>query len=382
MEKMRVDIINLKNTEKWKEYYTKNPYKLIKRKRLFTRDKENTIAEVHIYNNIRTSLTYTLNGELVHLELYDSDPSSQFSIKYDYSINKNIHNGDIVYCSATDHYYIMICDENNPCVENKLKFLGVYTYGPCSILGNISQYFIHKVSDEDIKKNNLEYLYEIKRLYDEKKMDELVEFANKIRIEDRRMRNQKLYVSLYNIKTRKYKKAIKVNSNDVKKIVDKICSKIKNKEDYIVTARNIGEDGEYYIYDSNGNLLLEESDKITAYTDDGFILEDTYCYDYSTKNLKLGDIVYNRFSNEYYILTKENDPTCPNVYKFDGLFEYPDYITIYGEPQYFIRKVSDTEINEKNLNYLYRLKELIDNDNYDELEEYRDQLILEKKGEV
>lgn len=167
---MQLILQNFK-THKVKNYCKKEDSikKILTKKIKRMYDKDNWVY--YIFDNSNDVFyTYTPYGDLLSKE-YSGIISlggcdCKEIIPYDYYTNNSIKNGDIVYCSFDNSYYIMIAEENKPDIGNKLKFLGINEYAEEYTTWGISQYFLSIVSEENIKLLNLQYLYDMKKLYD------------------------------------------------------------------------------------------------------------------------------------------------------------------------------------------------------------------------
>lgn len=160
----------LKNKEK--KYKIKDSIEntiLKKSKRI--KDKDNWLVQVY---DGRTMYMYSIDGYLLYKEWFNGEDNKCI----DYSV-KDIKDGDIVYCRYDKNYYILISD-NDKTKPTISKFLGLTEYpDECTLFG-IPEYFVSKVSDEDIKSLKLEYLYEMRKLLKEKKYAELKTFTSNI----------------------------------------------------------------------------------------------------------------------------------------------------------------------------------------------------------
>lgn len=168
-------------THKVKNYCKKEDTikKILARKTKRMRNKDNWVYYMSDDMNDAFCM-YTSDGELLSKECMRTVIFAGYKCKevlpYDYHINNNIKEADIVYCSFNDSYYIMTADENEPDVGNKLKFLGLEDYPEEYTTWGISQYFLSKVSREDINKLHLGYLYDMMHMYENEQFKDLGAF--------------------------------------------------------------------------------------------------------------------------------------------------------------------------------------------------------------
>lgn len=165
---MELYMVNLlKNKEK--KYKIKDSIEdTILKKSKKIKDKDNWLAQVY---DGRTMYMYNIDGHLLYKEWFNGEDNECI----DYSV-KDIKDGDIVYCRYNKKYYILISDNDKtkPAVS---KFLGLTEYpDECTLFG-VPEYFVSKVSKEEIKSLKLEYLYEMRKLLKEKKYSELKDFT-------------------------------------------------------------------------------------------------------------------------------------------------------------------------------------------------------------
>ena len=120
---------------------------------------------------------YNLNGDLLYKEYegtvkIDGNDIPE-TLCHDYSINENIKNGTIVKCSIDNNYYIMTDIPNHANIANSAKFVGINDYPDDYTIWGVPQYFLTIVNEEDIAKKKLGYLYELQKLFNAKKWEEL-----------------------------------------------------------------------------------------------------------------------------------------------------------------------------------------------------------------
>ena len=152
----------------------------IKRHAKHIRHKYEWYARVYI-DNEDIHLFYTLDGILIYKEYAGTvTMANQIlpeTLCYDYQL-KPIKNGDIVYCACDKEFYIMIADENKPDTPNLQKFIGLEDYYDFGTIWGVSQYFLTVVPKENVKALDLEYLYGIKKLFDEERFWEIQQIYN------------------------------------------------------------------------------------------------------------------------------------------------------------------------------------------------------------
>lgn len=174
---------------------------------------------------------------------------------------------------------------------------------------------------------------------------------------------------LQNFKTHKVKNYCK-KEDTIKKILAKKIKRMRNKDSWVYYISDSVNDT-FYMYTPYGDLLSKEYPGVISLG--GYDCKEIIPYDYCiNNNIKNGDIVYCSFDDSYYIMTaKENKPDVGNNLKFLGLNEYPEEYTTWGVSQYFLSIVSEKDIKLLHLNYLYDMKKLYDNDQYDELKNFK-----------
>lgn len=148
------------------------------------KNKEQWIARVYFDEKITRKHIYTLTGELLYKEYGGTIQLAGKEVKetlcYDYSINKNIKNGTIVKCLFDDCYYIMTNTPNHADIGNSAKFVGVNDYPDNYTIWGVPQHFLSIINEDDIVTNNLGYLYELQKLFNTKKWEELYELRCKL----------------------------------------------------------------------------------------------------------------------------------------------------------------------------------------------------------
>ena len=146
------------------------------------KDKDQWVARVYFDESYIKKYMYTLEGELLYKEYKGivniRGQECPEILPFDNSI-KPIKNNDIVYCLYNNNYYIMIANKNDPNKGNKTKFIGLEDYPDDFTVWGIPQYFLSIVSDEDVSKLKLEYLYDMKKAYDEKRFYDLIEMKER-----------------------------------------------------------------------------------------------------------------------------------------------------------------------------------------------------------
>ena len=189
----------------------------------------------------------------------------------------------------------------------------------------------------------------------------------------------KFQVFLYNYKERMSGKQYTIEGSKITRFISKNKKKISDKDGYIIVACSTDTD-DTYLYSIDGELLYKEYSETKNV--DGEELSVAIPYDYTIKDINEGDIVYCEYDNHYYIMMlSDNNPTRRNIDKFWGLNDYPDDFIMYGIPEYFLRKASEDEIKNNELEYLYEMKKLYDKEDFLELFRYSS-LVLEEKGKI
>lgn len=147
----------------------------IKRYAKYIRHKDEWYAKVYI-DNEDIHLCYTLDGILIYKEYSGMVTMANQVIPetlcYDYQL-KPIKNGNIVLCTCNSEFYIMIANDNKADTPNMQKFIGLEDYYDFGTIGGVSQYFLTVVPEENVKALGLEYLYGMKKLYDEERFWEI-----------------------------------------------------------------------------------------------------------------------------------------------------------------------------------------------------------------